>query len=65
MSNSRAFRRHLTNALGALDGARLPGGCEECNAYQTVRPVEAGIWSITVHHDEDRRILAVACGEDR
>lgn len=42
----------LVNALGPLDGGEIPGGCELCDAYQTVRPVEAGVWDITVHHDD-------------
>ncbi len=52
MSNARAFRRQLTNMLGALDGARLPGGCAHCDAYQTVSPISAGVWNIRVHHDD-------------
>lgn len=52
MSNSRAFRRQLTDLLAPLDGATVPGGCDRCTAYQTVRPIAAGIWSITVHHDD-------------
>ena len=42
----------LLPILGPLDGARIPGGCDECDAYQTVSVVEAGVWSCTVHHDE-------------
>lgn len=37
--------------FGPLDGARIPGGCEDCDAYQTVRPGIAGVWHINVHHD--------------
>jgi hypothetical protein len=38
--------------LGPLDGARIPGGCDHCDAYQTVTPLEAGAWRVCVHHDE-------------
>jgi hypothetical protein len=38
--------------LGPLDGARIPGGCHDCNAYQVVRPESAGVWRIEVHHDD-------------
>lgn len=38
--------------FGRLDGARIPGGCDWCNAYQTVTPLTAGAWSLTVHHDD-------------
>ncbi len=42
----------LLTLLGQLDGARIPGGCAHCDAYQTVRPVLAGVWRATVHHDD-------------
>jgi hypothetical protein len=38
--------------LGPLDGARIPGGCDQCEAYQTAEPMRAGVWTITVHHDD-------------
>lgn len=58
MSNGRAFRRRLTDMFGPLDGARIPGGCNTCDAYQTVQPVTDGIWSMTVHHDDHCPTLA-------
>jgi len=42
----------IASAFGPLEGARLEGGCGECNAYQTVEPFEAGVWTMTVHHDD-------------
>lgn len=48
----------LARQLGPLDGAEIPGGCECCEAYQTVTPIQRGIWSITVHHDDDCPFLA-------
>jgi hypothetical protein len=58
MSNARPHRRRLSppqsrlaDLFGPLDGTQVPGGCEHCNAYQTVTPIEAGAWRITVHHD--------------
>jgi hypothetical protein len=38
--------------FGPLDGAHVPGGCDHCDAYQTVRPIIAGIWNIKIHHDD-------------
>jgi hypothetical protein len=38
--------------FGPLDGARIRGGCEWCDAYQRVRPITAGVWNITVFHDD-------------
>lgn len=58
MSNARSFRRQLTDVFGALDGARIPGGCDHCEAYQTVAPISAGIWNIHVMHDADCPWLA-------
>lgn len=42
---------HLTDILGPLDGAQIPGGCDTCPAYQTIDPLKAGIWQLTIHHD--------------
>jgi hypothetical protein len=44
--------------LGPLDGARIPGGCERCDAFHTVRPETDGFWVITIHHDDDCPELA-------
>lgn len=38
--------------FGQFDGARIPGGCDNCDAYQTVTPIVAGAWQVTVHHDD-------------
>jgi hypothetical protein len=59
MSNAPNRRRRspaqdaIADLLGPLDGARIPGGCDHCDAYQTTGPVSTGVWSITVHHDDD------------
>jgi hypothetical protein len=44
--------------LGPLDGKRISGGCEHCDAHQTVEPVEAGVWTLTIHHDDWCPVLA-------
>jgi hypothetical protein len=38
--------------FGQLQDARIPGGCEHCDAYQTAEPLEAKVWRIAVHHDD-------------
>jgi hypothetical protein len=43
----------MTDFLSSLAGKEISGGCETCDAYQTVREVQPGIWSLTVHHDDD------------
>ena len=44
------------SALEAMTGHRIPGGCDDCDAYQTVerRPDDAwgGVYVLTVHHDD-------------
>jgi hypothetical protein len=45
------IREQLIRILGPLQGAKIPGGCEWCDAFQTVEPIKAGAWKITVHHD--------------
>ena len=53
MNNRR--RPALRCSLGCA-GRRLPGGCEDCDAYQTLarHPDDArgGVYVLTVHHDE-------------
>ena len=58
MSNGRPFRRQLVDLLGPLDGARVPGGCPTCDAWQTPAPLAEGVWQVTVHHDHDCPTLA-------
>lgn len=48
----------LANIFGPLEGGRIEGGCEACNAYQEVIPIEAGVWSLAVFHDDDCPFLA-------
>lgn len=43
--------------LGPVDGRRIPGGCDQCDAYQTVTVVEAGLFVMTVHHDDNCSFL--------
>ncbi len=40
------------NYLEQLTGQRIPGGCDECDAFQTVDTSNAPIYRIAVHHDE-------------
>lgn len=54
----------LRRVLGPLDGGRIPGGCDHCNAFQTVVPLRAGVWLLTVHHDDSCAWLARREGAD-
>lgn len=43
---------HLAADLSPLLGKRIPGGCPNCDAYQTVYRIEEGHWKMTTHHDD-------------
>lgn len=51
-SYGKATRDALRQTFGPLAGARVPGGCADCDAYQTVEPAAAGVWLLAVHHDD-------------
>ncbi len=38
--------------LGALDGQRIPGGCDDCSAYQTIDGSHAPFFRINICHAE-------------
>jgi len=35
-----------------IEALRIPGGCEDCGAYQTVDTSRAPLYFLTVHHDD-------------
>lgn len=39
------------SVLEALTGRRLPGGCDDCDAFQTITKHGDGLYVLTVHHD--------------
>jgi len=41
----------LNEMFEALSGRRIPGGCDDCDAYQTMTQRD-GIYAIEVSHDE-------------
>lgn len=38
-------------ALDQLCDQKLPGGCDDCNAYQRMKLVD-GIYRVSVYHDD-------------
>ena len=36
-----------------IEGHQIPGGCDACDAYQTVESPSEGVAVLTVHHDDD------------
>jgi hypothetical protein len=55
-------RKRLHNPLAAMDGARIPGGCDSCDAVQVVKAGQLsyggvsvpgpGLNTIDVYHDD-------------
>ena len=41
----------IGDILQSLTGQHIPGGCDDCNAYQTVHS-QHGIYVINVCHDD-------------
>lgn len=52
----------LGDFLGRFFGQQVPGGCDDCDAYQTVERDQYGIWHLTVHHDDGCPWLAQRTG---
>jgi hypothetical protein len=50
----------LCSIARLLQGQKIPGGCDACDAYQTIAedPDHAAITHITVHHDDTCPYLA-------
>ncbi len=38
--------------LGALEGLRIPGGCDDCSAHQSVDASAAPFYRVNIHHDD-------------
>ena len=54
-SASNPYLHGASDLLAAAVGRDIPGGCDQCDAYQTVDPDPFGedqMWHCTVHHDE-------------
>ena len=49
---ARADVRPVPSALDALTSRRLPGGCDDCSAYQTVEQHGPRLYLLLVHHDD-------------
>ncbi len=66
MSNRKRIKRPppqnpASAMLAALDGARIPGGCQHCNAYQVITAHAQGlpnVHTLGVYHDDNCPWLA-------
>ena len=43
---------NLDDLFAQSEDEQIPGGCEQCDAFQTVSEVSPGVLSLTVHHDD-------------
>jgi len=53
VSNSRRLRRQtiVPSVLDQMTGHRMPGGCDDCSAFQSVEKQANGVYVLTVNHD--------------
>jgi hypothetical protein len=42
----------LEDLFSQIEDEPIPGGCDQCDSYQTVKTVAPGIHSMIVHHDD-------------
>jgi len=42
----------LDDLFGQSENEPIPGGCDRCDAYQTVDELAPNVYGLTVHHDE-------------
>jgi hypothetical protein len=48
----------IRDLLRSLIPKVVPGGCDACDAYQTMDEAHPGVFVSTVHHDDDCPELA-------
>ena len=41
------------SVLDAMTGHRMTGGCDDCDAYQTITQHTPGVYMLNVWHDDD------------
>jgi hypothetical protein len=42
----------LKGIYAQLRDKRIPGGCPDCGAYQTMRQERPNVYTLTIHHDD-------------
>lgn len=43
--------KDISDLFASYEGLEVAGGCDRCDAFQTLRTDDDGIHRITVHHD--------------
>ncbi len=51
-AGQRGAHRPAASALDAMTGHRIPGGCDDCHAYQTIEQAAPGVHLLVVFHDD-------------
>jgi hypothetical protein len=46
-----------------VEGDRIPGGCDQCDAYQVLEQLSPGVHALNIHHDDDCPILRASRSE--
>jgi hypothetical protein len=42
----------LEDLFSQIEDEPIPGGCDRCDAFQTLDVIEDGVYVLTVHHDD-------------
>lgn len=59
MARLSPAQHRFAEMFAPLDGARLPGGCDSCDAEQSIATAGTpGVWKLTILHDDDCPVLA-------
>lgn len=40
-----------------LEGDHIPGGCDQCDAYQVLEQLSPGVHALNIHHDDNCPVL--------
>lgn len=48
---NRAERRRQRQHAQPAVGPRIPGGCDDCDAYQVLGEERPNVWLMRIHHD--------------
>jgi hypothetical protein len=54
--------RHEPIAFGELEGRAIPGGCQDCDAFQRLVRSDEGVWDLTTYHDNSCPFLLARKG---
>ena len=42
----------VDDLFSQIEAEQIPGGCDQCDAYQTFEETSSGVHMIFVHHDD-------------